>query len=84
MHQARIRTCTRNPLLRLFYVGLALLLRNVWVWLHWEVLSQPRRGRRRVDLNQLVFRKLLVGLQHLAEALFGVCDDVQSKHPIPT
>jgi Transposase DDE domain len=84
LHQARIRTCTRDPLLRLLYVGIALLLRNVWVWLHWAVLSQPRRGGRRVDLNQLVFRKMLVGLQHLAEALFGVCDDIQSKHPIPT
>ena len=84
MHQARIRTCTRDPLLRLLYVGIALLLRNVWVWLHWEVLSQPRRGGRKVDLNQWVFRKMLVGLQHLAEALFGVCDDIRSKHPIPT
>jgi hypothetical protein len=84
LHQARIRTCTRDPLLRLLYVGLALLLRNVWVWLHWEVLSHPRRGGRKVDLNQLVFGKMLVGLQHLAEALFGVCDDIRSKHPIPT
>jgi putative transposase len=84
LHQGRIRTCTRDPLLRLLYVGIALILRNVWVWLHWEVLSQPRRGGRRVDLNQLVFRKMLVGLQHLAEALFGICDDIRSKHPIPT
>jgi hypothetical protein len=84
LHQARIRTCTRNPLLRLLYVGIALLLRNVWVWLHWEVLSHPRRGGRKVDLNQLVFRKMLIGLQHLAEALFGICDDIRSKHPIPT
>jgi len=84
LHQARIPTCTRDPLLRLLYVGIALILRNVWVWLHWEVLSQPRRGGRKVDLNQLVFRKMLVGLQHLAEALFGVCDDIRSKHPIPT
>jgi hypothetical protein len=84
LHQARIRTCTRDPLLRLLYVGIALLLRNVWVWLHWEVLSQPRRGGRRVDLNQLVFRQMLLGLQHLAEALFGVCDEVRSKQPLPT
>jgi hypothetical protein len=83
LHQARIRTCTRDPRLRLLYVGIALILRNVWVWLHWEVLSQPRRGGRKVDLNQLVFRKMLVGLQHLAEALFGVCDEVRSKHPMP-
>jgi hypothetical protein len=84
LHQGRIRTCTRDPLLRLLYVGIALILRNVWVWLHWQVLSQPRRGGRRVDLNQLVFRKMLVGLQHLAEALFGICDDIRSKHPMPT
>jgi Transposase DDE domain len=82
LHQARIRTCTRDPLLRLLYVGIALLLRNVWVWLHWEVLSHPRRGGRRIDLNQLVFRKMLIGLQHLAEAWFGVRDEVQSEHPI--
>jgi hypothetical protein len=84
LHQARIRTCTRDPLLRLLYLGIALLLRNVWVWLHWEVLSQPRRGGRKIDLNQLVFRRMLVGLQHLAEELFGVCDDIHSKHPMPT
>jgi putative transposase len=84
LHQARVRTCTRDPLLRLLYVGIALLLRNVWVWLHWEVLSQPRRGGRVIDLNQLVFREMLLGLQHLAEALFGVCDDTRSKRPIPT
>ena len=33
LKQARIRTSTRDPLVRLFYVGLALVLRNVWVWL---------------------------------------------------
>ena len=27
-------------------VGVALVLRNVWVWLHWEQLSTPRRGGR--------------------------------------
>ena len=44
LHQARIRTCTRSPLLRLLYVAIALILRNVWVWLHREVLAQGRRG----------------------------------------
>ena len=31
MRQARIYTCTRNPHLRLFFVAVALILRNVWV-----------------------------------------------------
>ncbi len=42
--QARIRTRTRDPLLRLLYGAVALLLRNVWVWLHWQVLAERVRG----------------------------------------
>jgi hypothetical protein len=82
--QARIRTSTRDPLLRLLYVGLALLLRNVWVWLHWQVLSHPRRGGRRLDLDQLPLRAMLLWLQHLAEQLLGVCDQIHTSRPVLT
>ena len=34
MNEARIKTCTRDPRLRLLFVGIALVLRNVWVWIH--------------------------------------------------
>ncbi len=84
LHQARIRTCSRDPLLRLLYVGIALILRNVWVWLHWQVLSHPRRGGRRVDLNQLPFRAMLLWIQKVAELILGVRDQMRSKHPLPT
>ncbi len=83
MHQARIRTSTRDPLLRLLYVGVALVLRNVWAWLHWEVLSQPRRGGRRLDLGRLTFRGMLLWLQHYAEAWLGVKDEVHTQRPPP-
>jgi len=81
LHQARIRTCTRNPLLRLLYVGIALILRNVWVWLHWEVLAVRRRGQRRVDLNRLVFRQMTLWLQHDAEQRLGVHDEILVQQP---
>jgi hypothetical protein len=77
--QARIRTSTRDPLLRLLYVAVALVLRNVWVWLHWQVLADRRRGGRRVDTNRLTFRAMLLWLQHWAEALLGVRDEIQAK-----
>jgi Transposase DDE domain len=80
--QARIRTSTRDPRLRLLYVALALILRNVWVWLHWQVLAERRRGGRRVDTDRLPFRAMLLGLQHWAEALFGTRDDVQANYPV--
>ena len=78
-HQARIRTSTRDPLLRLLYMGVALVLRNVWAWLHWEVLSQPRRGGRRLDLAALPMRVLLLWLQHYAEQWLGVRDEVHTQ-----
>jgi DDE family transposase len=81
LHQARIRTCTRDPWLRLLYVGIALVLRNVWVWLHWEVLAVRRRGHRRVDLSVLGFRQLTLWLQHYAEQLLGIRDEIRVQQP---
>jgi hypothetical protein len=84
LREARIRTCTRDPLLRLLYVGIALILRNVWVWLHWAVLSKPRRGGRRIDLNQLPFRVMLSWIQQLVEVLLVPWDAMEAQHPVPT
>jgi Transposase DDE domain len=83
LRQARIVTCTRDPLLRLLFVGLALILRNEWVWWHWEVFAHPRRGGRRVDLGQMRFRCLLSWLAQLAQSTFGFCDETQADHPMP-
>ncbi|MCH7686033.1 MAG: transposase [Planctomycetes bacterium] len=37
MNEARIKTCTRDPRLRLLFVAIALVLRNVWVWIHFKL-----------------------------------------------
>jgi hypothetical protein len=84
LREARIRTCTRDPLLRLLYVGIALILRNVWVWLHWTVLSKPRRGGRRIDLNQLPFRVMLSWIQQLVESLLVPWDAIFAQRPMPS
>jgi putative transposase len=81
LHQARIRTCTRDPLLRLLYVGLALVLRNVWVWFHWECLAAPRRGGRRLVLSRLRLRQMLLWLQHVAELRLGIRDEIAGQPP---
>jgi putative transposase len=81
LQQARIRTSTRDPLLRLLYVGVALVLRNVWVWLHWQVLAERRRGgHRHVDTDRLPFRALLLWLQHWVEERLGVRDEIPAEH----
>lgn len=83
MNQARIRTCTRDPLLRLLFVGLALILRNVWVWLHLMCLAVSHRRYLELRLERLRFRRLLVWLQHYAERLFGFRDFAIAEHPMP-
>jgi hypothetical protein len=62
VHQARIRTSSRNPVLRLLFVGVALVLRNVWVWLHAEVLAEPHAGARQLRPQSLRFARLLLWL----------------------
>jgi hypothetical protein len=83
MNQARIRTSTRDPLLRLLFVGLALILRNVWVWLHLMCLGVPCRGGLELSLDRLRFRRMLVWLQHYAEKLFGFRDFTTAERPMP-
>jgi putative transposase len=61
-HQARIRTSSRKPALRLLFMGVALVLRNVWVWLHAEVMAQPQRGARHLRPQSLRFARLLLWL----------------------
>jgi putative transposase len=80
LHEARIKTSTRDPLLRLLFVGIALFLRNVWVWVHWHCLSTPCRGGRQLNLHYLRFATLLIWLVHLAEQTFGINDSVVVRH----
>src|SRR5215213_5299062 len=73
----------RGPLERLLLVGVALVLRNVWVWLHYAILSTPRRGNCRYNLERLTLRTMLQWLQHQAEEELGLRDEVLSERPIP-
>ena len=61
---------------RLLAVGIALILRNVWVWLHRTVLARLRRGSREIRLDLLHFRRMLLWLAHVVEEKLGVRDSV--------
>lgn len=84
MKEARIKTCSRSLLLRFLFVALALLLRNVWVWYHWEVLSTPRRGRRRLNLERLRFKTLLSWLLQVAVAALGTRSETLTEREYQT
>ena len=79
LREARIKTWSRSPVVRLFLIGVALALRNVGGWLQYEVLSAPRQGGRRINLERLRCTALLVWRLHVVEDRFGVCDVVPSE-----
>lgn len=60
--QAQIYTTTRDPLRRLLYTVIALLLRNVWVSLNWLL--------KRTKKKSLTFKRLLNWITHAVNRLF--------------
>lgn len=59
IRQARIYTCTRDPHLRLFFVAVALILRNIWVWIHQIRLCDASGKTVRLRLERLRFKRML-------------------------
>jgi hypothetical protein len=82
MHEGRIRTTTRRPAVRLLYVGISLVLRNLWVWLHYTLLSMPRRGGRFILLERLRWETVLLWLLHVVEEEFGVADVTYTERDV--
>jgi putative transposase len=65
-NHCRIRTTTKNPVVRLLFVALAFILVNLWVYLLWHFISRSRRG------GQLVYHALFplnIMLQFLSTAV---------------
>jgi hypothetical protein len=69
MRQARIYTCTRNPRLRLLFVALALLLRNVWVWIHSMKLAEGTPENPTLHLECLRFKRMLNWIASIVDSL---------------
>ena len=82
MNQGRGRTTTRRPELRLLYVAIALVLRNEWVWLHFEVLSTPRRGGRLIRQERLRLKTLLSWVREVIEATYGTVGETPTERQL--
>ena len=84
MRQARIYTCTREPHLRLFFLAVGLILRNVWVWIHQTRLAKGSRNNPTIHLELLRFKRMLAWITHEVEALYHdgspLCVTLQDLH----
>lgn len=71
MHQVRARTTSRNPVVRLLLVGLALLILNVYLALRQVWLTVHRFGSR-TRRTWLTLKRLSLMLVRLIEHLIGI------------
>lgn len=69
MNEARIRTSTRAPRERLLFVGIALVLRNVWVWLHFRFAKRKWSGEPELFLELLRFKEMLLWITQIVQRL---------------
>ena len=69
MNQARIKTCTRDPRLRLLFVGIALVLRNVWVWLHFRLAKAKCSEEPIMFLELLRFKEMLLWITQVVQRM---------------
>jgi putative transposase len=81
-HQARIRTCTRKPLLRLFYFALSTLMRNEWVEFEREVLLADGR-KKQMTSDYVSFKQLLGMIRRTMENLDCHFSPVNSSQTPP-
>ncbi|MFQ5811720.1 MAG: ISH3 family transposase [Anaerolineae bacterium] len=71
MNRVRARTSSRSAGLRLVYVGVALSLANIWVYLKWAYVSVPRRGGRLVQAKRFPLTMFKQFLLEEIKAIYG-------------
>ena len=71
-NQARGWTTSREPVLRLLFFGIAVILENIWVRLKWSRVSIPRKGGRLVWEKKFPFRRMLRLLLRAIQRIYGV------------
>lgn len=67
LREVLVFTCSNNWVYRVLLVAIALMLRNLWVWLHWLVLRERTPAGRQVCLERLRFRKLTYWLMRVLD-----------------
>jgi hypothetical protein len=83
LEQVRGHTTARNAALRFLWMGIALLIGNIWIALHWTFLRRCGSGPRRVARWAFILPCMLQFLRRSIEAIYGVisCIDPPNVKP---
>ena len=83
MRQGRARTSSPSAVLRLWLVGLAFLLRNLWIWVRFTATALPRRGGRLLKKDRFTFQWMLRWMARRANELLGLISRLLVFRPLP-
>ena len=81
VEKVRARTTSRSPVLRFLLLGLAVLIVNMWIRLHWLYLRIPGRGPRRVARWRFRLDRMTHFLTRAIERHYGVVTAVNPPAP---
>ncbi len=84
LREGLAKTCSKNATFRLLLIGIALILRNLWVWLHWEHLAGVGKNGRQRRLSNLRLRTMLRWIAQALTDLLGQQLSVAANAPLPT
>jgi len=77
MERVRARTCSQNPALRFFLMGLALILVNVWVCLRCAVGWRPDTAALHAALERFTLEQMARFLIRAVESHYGVVKEIE-------
>lgn len=77
MERMRARTCSQNPALRFFLMGLALILVNVWVCLRCTLGWHPDTAALHAALERFTFEQMARFLIRAVESHYGVVKEIE-------
>jgi Transposase DDE domain len=73
MREGLAQTSSKNAVYRLLLVLIAMVLRNVWVWLHWRHLAdRNEKGHRVLQLQRMRAKNMLHYLTRCLDKLLGL------------
>jgi putative transposase len=83
MEKARPRTTSHNAALRFLFMGLALILLNIWIALQWTYLRIQGSGPRRVANQYFRQDRMQRFLSRAVEAVYSVVTMVDPPNVKP-
>jgi len=83
LEQVRGHTTARNAALRFLWMGLALLIGNIWIALHWTYLRRRGSGPRRVARKHFTLSQMAQFLRRAVEAIYKVIATIDPPNVKP-